>query len=144
VTTPSRTLIDLRRILPQPQFAAAIRQAEFLGLPLNNGPDPDRTRSELEARFLTLCRRHRLPRPEVNVPVDSFTADFVWPEHHLIAELDGYRAHRGRAAFEADRARDLRLKLLGYDVVRLTWRQLIAEPADIAATLRGLLRARHK
>ncbi|MDX6607205.1 MAG: hypothetical protein QOD14_1745, partial [Solirubrobacterales bacterium] len=62
----------------------------------------------------------------------------------LIAELDGYRAHQGRAAFEADRARDLRLKLLGYDVVRLTWRQLIAEPADIAATLRGLLRARHK
>jgi predicted transcriptional regulator of viral defense system len=31
VTTPIRTLRDLRRTLPQPQFAAALRQAEFLG-----------------------------------------------------------------------------------------------------------------
>ena len=59
VTTPIRTLRDLRRTLPQPQFAAALRQAEFLRLPLDDSLEPDRTRSELEARFLALCRRHR-------------------------------------------------------------------------------------
>jgi len=142
VTTPSRTLTDLRRLLPKPQFASALRQAEFLCLPLDPALEPDRTRSELEARFLTLCRRHRLPRPSVNVRVGSFIADFLWPEQRLIVELDGYQAHSGRAAFEADRARDVELKALGYDVVRLTWRQVTARPADVAETVRRLLRAR--
>ena len=139
VTTPSRTLTDLRRLLPQPQFAAALRQAEYLGLPLDPILEPDHTRSELEARFLNLCRRHRLPKPAVNVPVGPFIADFLWPERRLIAELDGYRAHSGPAAFEADRARDVKLKARGYDVVRLTWRQVLSEPRATAATVRRLL-----
>jgi very-short-patch-repair endonuclease len=141
VTTPSRTLADLRRLLPQPQFAAALRQAEFLRLPIDQELGPDRTRSELEARLLALCRRHRLPRPTVNVRVGSFIADFLWPEHRLVVELDGYRAHSGRSAFESDRARDIELKLLGYEVIRFTWRQLTSEPASVAHTLRRLLRA---
>jgi very-short-patch-repair endonuclease len=141
VTGPSRTLADLRRHLPQPQFAAALRQAEYLGLPLDPELAPDRTRSELEARFLRLCRRHRLPRPEVNVGLDSFTVDFLWREERLIVELDGYRAHSGRSAFEADRARDLRLKSLGYELIRLTSRQLEQPPA-VAATIRALLKPR--
>jgi very-short-patch-repair endonuclease len=142
VTTPSRTLIDLRRLLPQPQFAAALRQAEFLGLPLDPSLEPDHTRSELEARFVALCRRHRLPKPEVNVRVTSFIADLLWPERRLIVELDGYRAHGTRSAFEADRARDVELKLLGYEVVRFTWRQLTSEPARVASTMRRVLTAR--
>ena len=38
----------------------------------------DHTRSELEARFLALVRRHRLPQPEVNARVDRFVVDFLW------------------------------------------------------------------
>ncbi len=68
--------------------------------------------------------------------------DFIWPEARLIVELVGYRAHSGRTAFEADRTRDAGLKLLGYDVIRLTWRQLTNGPADVACTIRRLLRAR--
>ena len=127
VTTPSRTLTDLRRILPPPQFAAALRQAEFLGLPIDHRLEPDHTRSEFEARFLRLCRRHRLPKPEVNVRIEGLVVDFAWPDHRLIVELDGYGAHRGRSAFEADRARDVTLRLRGFDVLRFTWRQLSDE-----------------
>jgi very-short-patch-repair endonuclease len=144
VTTPSRTLTDLHRLIPQPQFAAAMQQAEFLGLPLDHQLRPDHTRSELEARFLTLCRRHRLPKPDVNVRVAFFTADFLWPKHNLIVELDGYRAHSGRAAFESDRRRDMQLKLLGYEVVRLTWRQVADEARSTASTLRMLLASDRK
>jgi hypothetical protein len=61
VTTPSRTLADLRRTLPRRQFAAALREAEFLGLPIDPQLGPDGTRSEMEAEFLGLCRRRRLP-----------------------------------------------------------------------------------
>lgn len=140
VTVPSRTLADLRRTLPRPQFSAALREAEFLGLPIEPGLAPDGTRSELEARFLALCRRHRLPRPQVNVRLGSLTVDFLWPRNRLVVEVDGWDSHRTRAAFEDDRARDLKLKLLGYEVVRFTWRRLIDQPAEVAAALRELLR----
>jgi very-short-patch-repair endonuclease len=140
VTTPTRTLIDLRRTAPRKQFAAALRQAEALGLPVGE-LDHDRTRSELEARFLAICRRHRIPAPEVNVCIGPYVVDFLWPQRRLIVELDGYRFHRGREAFESDRARDLELTRLRYEVVRLTWRQLESDPAGLAATVRGLLAA---
>ena len=45
------------------------------------------------------------------------------------------------AAFEDDRARDARLTALGYRVVRFTHRQLLREPALVAATLIALLTA---
>lgn len=141
VTKPSRTLGDLRRTLPQPQFAAALRQAEFLGLPIDQQLHPDHTRSELEARFLALCRRHRLPQPRVNVRVGPHTVDFLWPMPRLIVEVDGYRAHGSRSAFERDRVRDLDLKLRGYLVVRFTWLQLTEGPAKVAEALRRLLQA---
>lgn len=139
VTTPARTLTDLRRLLPQPQFAAALRQAEYLGLPIGDGLDPDHTRSELEARFLRFLRRHRLPQPRVNEAIGPYVVDFLWPARRLIVELDGYRAHAGPAAFEADRTRDANLTALGFDVIRCTWRQLHSEPMPLAAMLRSLL-----
>jgi hypothetical protein len=76
VTTPSRTLADLRRTIPAKRFAAARREAEFIGLPINPDLGPDGTRSEMEALFLGLCRRHRLPKPEVNVRICEFDVDF--------------------------------------------------------------------
>jgi very-short-patch-repair endonuclease len=141
VTTPSRTLVDLRRILSQPQFSQALRQAEYLGLPVED-LDPDHTRSELEARFLALCRRHRLPEPEVNPRVGPFTVDFLWRDARLIVEVDGFRAHGTRAAFESDRERDAHLTALGFSVIRLTWRQLTATPRDVIAKIRRILGAR--
>jgi predicted transcriptional regulator of viral defense system len=76
VTTPARTIVDLRRALtwgwagavPPHELRKAVRQADVLGLPIGN-ESGDRTRSDLERDFLRLCRRHRLPRPEVNVPM---------------------------------------------------------------------------
>jgi very-short-patch-repair endonuclease len=140
VTKPARTLRDLRRTVPGPVFARALRQAEFLGLPLD-GVDTDHTRSELEARFLALLRRHRLPRPEVNVRVEGFVVDFLWRVERLIAELDGWETHRTRSAFEQDRARDNQLRRGGFEVVRFTWRQVSDDPSRVAATVRSLLTA---
>lgn len=139
VTTPARTLGDLHRTLPSKQFAAALREAEFLHLPLGDRFAPDHSRTELEARFLALCRRHRLPEPRVNVRVGRFVVDFVWREHRVIVEVDGWESHRTRSAFEEDRARDARLKVLGYEVLRFTWRQVTSERARVAGTVRALL-----
>jgi hypothetical protein len=113
VTKPSRTLLDLRRVATRKEFAAALRQAEYLRLPIGDRIGVDHTRSELEARFLRMCRRHRLPSPEVDVRVGPYLVDFLWREQRVIVEVDGYRAHAGRQAFEDDRARDAALTALG-------------------------------
>lgn len=141
VTDPARTISDLRRTADPDTVRRAIRQAEVLGLPLGDAVGhSDRTRSELERRFLAICRRHRLPRPEVNVRVGAFLVDFLWRDQRLIVETDGYRPHRGRQAFEDDRARDVALKLRGYEVARFTYRQVMSDAAGVAAAVRGLLR----
>jgi very-short-patch-repair endonuclease len=141
VTTPSRTLADLRRTLPQPQFARALREAEYLKLPLDDRFNPDHTRSDTEADFLSICRRHRLPRPEVNVSIGPYVVDFLWPTHKLVIEVDAYSSHGSRSVFESDRARHVQLRLRGYEVFRFTRLQIRANPRAIAATLRTFLSA---
>jgi very-short-patch-repair endonuclease len=148
VTTPTRTIADLRRaaktrgckagVTPR-ELRQAIRQAGVLGLPLEQQERVDGTRSELEHLFLRLCKRQGLPTPEVNVRIDSMLVDFLWREPRLIVETDGFRYHSGREAFEDDRERDLRLRALGYEVVRLSYRQVVDESPRVADLLAGIL-----
>jgi very-short-patch-repair endonuclease len=103
------------------------------------------TRSELEERFLALCRDASLPRPAVNVRVETngsaHEVDFLWREQRVVAETDGWGPHHTRAAFESDRRRDADLLVAGFWVVRFTWRQVTREPERVAATLRTILDA---
>lgn len=138
VTTPARTLADLKRAASASEFRPAVRQADVLGYGLG-GVEVDCTRSELEYMFLRLCRRHRLPAPEVNVRVGPFTVDFLWRAQRLVVETDGYRHHRGAIAFEQDHARELELARRGYSVRRFTYRQITAEASAIAAAIRAFL-----
>jgi very-short-patch-repair endonuclease len=134
--------VDLRRVVSRDEFAAALREAEYLRLPVGDQFGPDGTHTKLEARFLALCRRHRLPRPEANVPIGPYKVDFLWREQRLVVEVDGWDSHRSRSAFETDRARDAKLKTWGYEVVRFTWRQLTDDPKGVAITVRALLAGR--
>ncbi|HEY2335514.1 MAG TPA: DUF559 domain-containing protein [Solirubrobacterales bacterium] len=109
----------------------------MFGLPTGPEIGRDRTRSDLEHDFLRLCRRHRLPAPEVNVRIGAHLVDFLWRDRRLIVETDGYRYHRGRQAFEDDRARDLDLRARGFDVVRLSEKQVAEDPGSVAEILRG-------
>jgi very-short-patch-repair endonuclease len=140
VTTVAQTLDDLRRSVSPAQLRRAIRQAEVLGLRTDGDEASESTRSELEDLFLRLCRRHRLPRPEVNVRIGRYEVDFLWREQRLIVETDGYRYHRGAQAFEDDRERDLELHSLGYDVRRFSYSQVTAAPQRVAAAITQALR----
>jgi very-short-patch-repair endonuclease len=140
VTNPTRTLEDLRRSASPDLYRRARREAEFLRLPLGDH-ESDGAATELEERFLALCRRHRIPRPDVNVPIGPFIVDFLWRHERLIVEVDGWEGHGSKSAFEDDRARDARLTSLGYRVVRFTWRQLNDTPAEVAAMVQRLLAA---
>ena len=57
------------------------------------------------------------------------------PDQRLIAEVDGYRFHGGRAAFERDRRRDAELLATGHRVLRVTWRALTDAREAVVANL---------
>jgi very-short-patch-repair endonuclease len=160
VTTPARTLLDLSPSLPRRRLERAIDEASYqrllrsgaleatiarnarrpgataLGATLvDHTPGATRTRSELEERFLSLCRRHGLPEPAVNRQVAGLEVDFCWPEQRLIVETDGYAAHKTRRAFERDHERDLTLEASGYQVRRFTYRQVTNEAAAVAGAV---------
>ena len=84
------------------------RQAEFFGYRTELAPPKpiERSRNELERRFLRLCQRHHLPSPEVNAPLLGYEADFLWRDAKLIVETDGYDSHSGRESIEYDRRRE--------------------------------------
>ena len=107
-------------------------------LELAKGP-PELTRSDLEDKFLELCRTHSLPNPTVGARLHGYEVDFVWKEQKLIVETDGMQAHRTKQAVERDRERDRRLLLAGFRTIRLTARSLEDEAA--LADLRALLQA---
>jgi len=141
VTKPARTLEDLRRAAPEWLYRKALRQADFLQLPIGEsaGGDSDGTRSGLESTFLAFCRRHRLPEPEPNVKLGLYTVDFVWRAERVVVETDTYRTHGGSVAFEEDRERDMWLAARGYRVVRITDTRLKSDPAGLASELRAIL-----
>jgi hypothetical protein len=141
VTSPVRTLTDLRSCATPDELNRAHRQAEFLGY-RTEAPDPkpiEFARNELERRFLRLCQLHHLPAPLVNAPLLGYKVDFLWPQPRLVVETDGYEAHSGRASFEYDRRRAAQLVAAGYEVIRFTWRQVIDEPTGVIAALRARL-----
>lgn len=146
VTTPGRTISDLRRAtsLGRPgaisarDVRRAVRQANVLGLPLEES-DEDRTRGDLERDFLSLCSRHRIPLPEVNVRIGRYLVDFLWREHRFVVETDDFIHHRGKVAFQDDRGRNLELKRHGYEVLRLSEHQINEEPDQVVETLVAVL-----
>jgi very-short-patch-repair endonuclease len=139
VTTPSRTILDLRRTHEPRLVRRATRQAQLARYKLDPRIRADRTRSDLERDFHAFVRRHRLPPAEINVRVGRFTVDFLWRARRLVVETDSYEYHQGSVAFEDDHARDLALRRRGLEVLRYTGRQLELEPHLVAAEIRARL-----
>jgi very-short-patch-repair endonuclease len=141
LTKAARTLQDLHRSASNSTYQRAVRRALDLKLVKSRDlqREPDLTRSELERILRSICSRHRLPQPEVNARVGPYEVDFLWREHRLIVETDGFEHHGHRDAFERDRARDARLQSQGFRVLRFTYRQVTDSSTDVAASLHGLL-----
>jgi very-short-patch-repair endonuclease len=169
VTAVPRTVLDLAIASSTDEIETAIRQVEFLRLydrlslvdlveryPGRRGVarvraalirievlPAGRVRSPLETKFLPFLRRHRLPRPRLNdwivLGERRFQVDCHWSGTGQVVELDSWQAHGSKSAFREDRIRDRVLRTAGYEVTRISWRQLDDEPEAIASDLRQLL-----
>jgi very-short-patch-repair endonuclease len=157
ITTIARTLVDLDHDLDDDTaYEGVVREAMFHGLfhdaairdALTRRParrlaryldDQHPTQSVMEACFLRLCRRHRIP-PPLTQQGDAPRVDFLWPDDRLVVEVDGWAAHRTKVAFQRDRSTTNRLQLAGYTVLRFTWEDLTRRPTMVAAQIRRALR----
>jgi very-short-patch-repair endonuclease len=136
VTTPARTIEDIRTAVEPRLFRRALRQAELAGHRVPHLSATRRTRSDLELLFLALCEEHGLPHPLVNHRVHGQLVDFYWPEHRLAVETDSWQFHRGSVAMEDDHERDLELRARGIETRRYTGDQIEGAPDAVAADLR--------
>jgi very-short-patch-repair endonuclease len=160
VTSPARALLDIAPLVTDRELELAfdrgvvdrvIRTADVAAVLSRAGGHPGRgrlsslmadgtagttmTRSEAEERMLALVRAAELPPPEVNARVHGYEVDFLWREVGFAVEVDGFRFHSPRTAFERDRRKDRHLRRAGIDVMRVTWRQLEAEPYALVARI---------
>ena len=89
-----------------------------------------RTRSRLDSERVM---------PVTNRPAGARYVDCRWPEHHLTVELDSYRYHRSRYAWEQDRRREREAYARGDGFRRYTWGDVFEHPGQMLAELRALL-----
>jgi very-short-patch-repair endonuclease len=153
VTTLHRTIDDVARTATPSTLIAILRAAErdhrlelselsaiATSAKLRRAlrryvPGEGLTESPAEALFYAIVARTSLPRPLLQRRTAGGRADFLWPELKLLAEVDGYRWHKGRVAFREDRARDRANQLAGLRTLRFTYDELVAEPREVAADL---------
>lgn len=161
VTSVARTLVDLAGAVDRATLARACHEA---GIRHGTAPrhveavlagrrnvagaaalravlhgDEHVTLSVLERRFLERLRAAGLPLPRTNRPAGGRRVDCRWLEHGLTVEVDGYRYHRSRHAWERDRAREREAYARGDQFRRYTYGDVLERPARMLAELRALL-----
>jgi hypothetical protein len=161
VTTPARTLVDLAAVVHRGELARAAHEAgirhgttpEDVEAVLARRPtsagarvlrdvlwgEQGKTLSKLERAFLKLLRDARLPLPMTNRLAGGRLVDCRWPERKLTVELDSYRYHRSRHAWELDRKRERQAYARGDDFRRYTWGDVVEHPAPTVRELRSVL-----
>jgi hypothetical protein len=161
VTTVARTLVDLAAVLNEQELARACHEAGvryrtkpaqieavLTRRPTSPGAANLRrisrghvlvTLSKLEAGFLKCLREAGLPLPVTNRRVGDRRVDCHWPERRLTVELDSYRYHHSRHAWEQDRRHEREARARGDEFRRYTYGDVFESPRLMMAELRALL-----
>ena len=164
VTSVARTVVDLAAELPEDALARVCHEAGVrYGLTptgvvavLARRPrtkdarklrrivegDVRVTLSKLEARFLDLLSERGLPLPITNRPAGGRRVDCRWPEFRLTVELDSYRFHNTRHAWEQDRRREREARARGDDFRRYTYGDVFEHPKLMLAELDAFFTAK--
>jgi very-short-patch-repair endonuclease len=83
--------------------------------------------------------RARLPLPETNCVIEERRVDCRWPAFGLTVELDGYRYHSSRHAWELDRRREREARARGDDFRRFTFDDVYLRPRELVFELASCL-----
>ena len=158
VTSVARTVVDVASVLSLDALARTFHEAgirfgatpdavEAVLLRRPTSPDTAKLRSvihgdvpvtlsALERRFMRIVEEAGLPLPVTNRLADGRRIDCRWPAHRLTVEIDGYRYHRSRHAWERDRKREREARARGDDFRRFTYSD-VERPAAMLDELRA-------
>ncbi len=158
-----RTAVDLALHLPIADALAVLdgacrlggvptralrRELRLLGRPkaalLADLVNPARA-SVYESLFFFLMYEAVMPMPRCQFEVRRgmvfiARADFAWASRRVIVEIDGFKHHSDRAAFQEDRRRQNALVNAGWRVLRFTVTDLLLRPQAVVAEVRAALR----
>lgn len=105
------------------------------------GIDYVATMSEFERRVSDLAEGAGLPRPTRQVAVrlagTVVYIDLGWPELMLGVECDGLEFHGGAVTLPWEDDRQNELVLLGWFILRFTWKQLVESPQVVLGQIRA-------
>ena len=163
VATVATVLVDLAAVLGVDALARACHEASVLHgttpadveaalalRPRSKGASKLRrivcgdvhvTLSALERRFLARLREAGLERPQTNRPAGGRRVDCRWPELKVTVELDSYRYHSSRHAWEQDRRREREAHARGDAFRRYTYGDVFDEPELMMSELHVLIPA---
>lgn len=102
----------------------------------------DGARSQAERLLVQLLRAAGITGWHTNYPVGPYKIDVAFPELKIALEADGWAFHSDPTAFQHDRKRQNYLALLGWQVLRFTWLDLVEYPEQVIAVIRSAISAR--
>jgi hypothetical protein len=162
VTTVSRTVIDLARVL---EFRAGVVVADsalqqkltskkelaavIAACPRWRGVRTatqvvefadGRAESPLESLARIVFRDGGLPPPELQVAVTAAgefigRVDFFWKQFHTVAEVDGAAKYQDKSRASYEFRRDARLRDAGLEVVHFTWKDITSDADAVVPRL---------
>jgi very-short-patch-repair endonuclease len=95
--------------------------------------------SHLEREFRRLLREAGLSLPRCNRKQGAHYVDCRWADHRLTVELDSYRFHHSRHAWESDHERRRAARRRGDELRRFTWHDVFEDPEPMLDELEELL-----
>lgn len=166
LTTAARTVIDLARALPFRAGVVAADSALHLRLATRDellsvlevcarwrgasvAADviafaDGRSESPLESIARIAFRDGGLPPPKlqalIGTAADVVRVDFFWESYRTVVEVDGAMKYADPTRAIAQLERDSWLRSLGYEVVHVTWEEIMTRPDVVVARIREAFR----
>lgn len=101
-------------------------------------PPPDHQSHHMEERLARLLRRAGLAGFRRRAQIGAYEVDFLFPRERLVVELDGF-VHLASSVQAKDRRKDRDLSALGYRVIHVENRELVAAPDQVVQRIRQAL-----
>ncbi len=99
----------------------------------------DGARSEAERRLVRLLRKVGITGWYTNYPVGGYKVDVGFPDVKVAIEVDGLAYHSEPDDFHGDRVRQNNIMLMGWQVLRFTWIDLMEYPDRVIASIRAAI-----
>ena len=104
----------------------------------------DGARSEAERLLVKLLREAGITGWKTNYPIGPYKVDVAFPAPKIVVEVDGWAFHSDQEVFQTDRKRQNYLALMGWQVLRFTWLDLVEYPRRVISEIRSAISARSR